>query len=185
MRSTGAGRPAAASSTEELVVRLCGSAEATAAVLRARRAGGSTASPCSKHLVRMSRKSKEREGSCADQCKIESHRLDWATSQKANPPKPTAAQSISGDEAAENDSQKYGEGVCRFHALTHLSEPTRTYFPKSSGNTPPHTPPQDCGRPRTPANDPEQPISRRKSVWSISSRAQSGRSRRAQKKAEH
>ena len=57
-----------------------------------------------------------------------------------------------------------GEGVCRFHALTHLSEPTRTYFPKSSANTPPHTPPQDCGRPRTLANDPEQPISRRKSV---------------------
>ena len=65
-------------------------------------------------------------------------------------------------------SNEYGEGVCRFHVLTHLSETTRTYFPKSSRNTPPHTPPQDCGRPRTLTNDSEQPISRRKSVWSIS-----------------
>ena len=73
---------------------------------------------------------------------------------------------------------KNGEGVCRFHALTHLSEPTRTYFPQSWANTPS----RDCGRRRTPTNDPEQPISRRQSVWSISSRAQSGRFRRAQKK---
>ena len=90
---------------EELVVRRCGSAEAAAAVLRARRARGSTASPCSEHLVRLSRKSQEREGSCADQGSIEAHWLDWGTSQKANPPKPTAGQSISGDEATENDSQ--------------------------------------------------------------------------------
>ena len=105
MRSAGAGRPAAASSAEELVVRLCGSTEATTAVLGARRAGGSTASPCSEHLVRLSRKSQEREGSCADQGSIEAHWFDWARSQKANPLKPTAAQSISGDEATENDSQ--------------------------------------------------------------------------------
>ena len=98
-----------------LVVRLCGSAEATAAVLGARRAGGSTASPCSEHLVRLSRKSQEREGSCADQSNIEAHWLDWARSQKANPPKPTAAQSISGNEATENDSQEYGEGGIRTH----------------------------------------------------------------------
>ena len=70
---------------------------------------------------------------------------------------------------------KNGEGVCRFHALTHLSEPTRTYFPKSSANTPSHTPSRDRGRRRTPTNDSEQPISRRKSVWSISSRTQSSR----------
>ena len=75
-----------------------------------------------------------------------------------------------------------GEGVCRFHALTHLSEPTRTYFPKSSLNTLLLTLLPFRGRSRTLANDPEQPISRRKSVWSISSRAQSGRFRRAQKK---
>ena len=105
LRSTGAGRPAAASSAEELVVRLCGSAEATAAVLRARRTGSSTTSPCSEHLVRLSRKSQEREGSCADQSSIHAHWLDWAMSSKANPPKPTAGQSISGDEATENDSQ--------------------------------------------------------------------------------
>ena len=105
LRSAGAGRPTAASSTEELVVRLCGSTEATAAVLGARRTGSSTASPCSEHLVRLSRKSHEREGSCADQSNTEAHWLDWGASQKANPPKPTAAQSISGDEATENDSQ--------------------------------------------------------------------------------
>ena len=108
-------RPTAAASAEELVVRLCGSAEATAAVLRARRAGGSTASPCSEHLVRLSRKSQEREGSCADQSNIEAHWLDWARSQKVNPPKPTAAQSISGDETTENDSLKNGEGGIRTH----------------------------------------------------------------------
>ena len=72
---------------------------------------------------------------------------------------------------------KNGEGVCRFHALTHLSEPTRTYFPKSSANTPS----RDCGHPRTPTNELEQPISRRISVWRISSRAQSGRFRNTQK----
>ena len=181
LRSTEARRPAAASSAEELLVRLCGSAEATASVLGARRAGGSTASPCSEHLVRLSRKSQEREGSCADQSDIEAHWLEGATSPKANPPKPTAAQSISGDKAAENDSQKYGEGVSRFHSLTHLSERTRTYFPKSSG----FPTPKGCGRSRTSTNDSEQPISRRKSVWSISRRAQSGRFHRTQKKAEH
>ena len=35
------------------------------------------------------------------------------TSPKANPPKPTAAKSISEDEATENDSRKYGEGGSR------------------------------------------------------------------------
>ena len=115
MRSTGAGRSAAAASAEELVVRVCGSAEATAAVLRARRTGSSTTSSCSEHLVRLSRKNQEREGSCADQSNIEAHWLDWARSQKANPLKPTAGQSISGDEATENDSQKYGEGGIRTH----------------------------------------------------------------------
>ena len=55
-----------------------------------------------------------------------------------------------------------GEGVCRFHALTNLCERTRTFFPKSSANTPPHTPPQDCGRPRSPTNDHDRYISRRK-----------------------
>ena len=154
LRSAGAGRTAAASSTEELVVRLCGSAEATASVLGARRAGGSTASPCSEHLVRLSRKSQEREGSCTDQSNTEAHWLDWATSQKANPPKPTAAQSISGDEDTENDSQEYGEGESRFHALTHLSEPIRTFFPKSSGFPTPFPTPKGCGSRRTPANDP-------------------------------
>ena len=168
-----------------LVVRTYGSAEATSSVLGARRAGISTTSPCSEHLARLSRKSQEREGSCADQSNIEARWLDWATSQKANPTKPTAAQSISGDEATENDSQKYGEGVCRFHALTHLSEPIRTFFPKSSGFPTPFPTPKGCGRSRTSTNDSEQPIARWKSVWRISSRAQSGRFRRAQKKAEH
>ena len=185
MRSTGTRRPTAASSAEELVVRLCGSAEATASVLRARRPGGSTASPCSEHLVRLSRKSQERQGSCADKGNIEAHWLDWTTSQKANRPKPTAAQSISGDEATRNDSQKYGEGESRFQTLTHFSERLRTIFPKSSRNTLLITLRPFRGSPRTLANDPEQPISRRKSVWSISRRAQSERFRRAQKKAEH
>ena len=58
LRSAGAGRPAAASSAEELVVRLCCSAEATSAVLGARRAGSSTTSSCSEHLVCLSRKAK-------------------------------------------------------------------------------------------------------------------------------
>ena len=58
---------------------------------------------------------------------------------------------------------------------THLSKSTRTYFSKS-GNSPI----TDC--PRV-TNDLEQPNSRRKSVWSISSHAQSGRFRMAQKKA--
>ena len=115
MRSAGAGRPTAAASTEELVVRFCGSAEATAAVLGARRTVGSTASPCSEHLFRLSRNSQERESSCADQSNIEAHWLDWWTCQKANPLKPTAAQSISGDEATENDSKRYGEGGIRTH----------------------------------------------------------------------
>ena len=48
-----------------------------------------------------------------------------------------------------------GEGVSRLQTLTHFSERLRTIFPKSSANTPPHTPPQDCGRPRTLANNPE------------------------------
>ena len=115
LRSVGAGGSAAASCAEELVIRLCGSAEATAAVLRARRTGSSTTSPCSEHLVRLSRKSQEREGSCTDQSKIEAHWLDWATSQKTNPPEPTAAQSISGGKATENETQKYGEGGIRTH----------------------------------------------------------------------
>ena len=131
MRSAGAGRTAAASSTEELVVRLCGSAEAAAAVLGARRTGGSTAPPCSEHLVRLCRKSQEREGSCAHQSNIEAHWLDWAKSQKANPPKPTAAQSISGDEATENDSQKYGEGVRRLEVLMGLPGTVVDVFLKS------------------------------------------------------
>ena len=59
-----------------------------------------------RHLVRLSRKSQEREGTCTDQSTIEAHWLDWATSQKANPLKPTAAQSIAGDEATESDSQE-------------------------------------------------------------------------------
>ena len=75
-----------------------------------------------------------------------------------------------------------GEGVCRFHALMHLSEPTRTYFPKSPANTLLLTLLPFCGSPRTLADDPEQHISRRKSVWSISRRAQSERCRRAQKR---
>ena len=54
---------------------------------RARRAGGPTYSPCSEHLVRLSRKSQER-GLYADENNIEAHWLDWPTSQKANPPKP-------------------------------------------------------------------------------------------------
>ena len=124
MRSAGAGRPTTAASTEELVGRLYGSAEATALVLGARRAGGSTTSPCSEHLVRLSRKSQERQGSCADHSDIEAHWLDWTTSQKANPPKPTAAQSISEDEATENDSQKYGEGVLSVEFQIGLLETT-------------------------------------------------------------
>ena len=123
MRSAGTGSAAAAASTEELVVRLCGSAEAATAVLGARRTGGSTASPCPEHLVRLSRKNQKREGSCADQSNTEAHRLDWGTSRKANPLKPTAAQSISGNDATENDSQRYGEGESPIHlfldALTH------------------------------------------------------------------
>ena len=79
-------------------------------------------------------------------------------------------------------SYRNGEGVCRFHALTHLSEPTRTYFPKSSLNTLLLTLLPFRGTPRTPANDTERGISRRNSVWSISSRAQSGRFRKAQKR---
>ena len=43
--AAGAGRPVAAASTEELVVRLCGSTRATAAVLVARRAGNVPAHP--------------------------------------------------------------------------------------------------------------------------------------------
>ena len=136
MRSAGTRRPTAASSSEELVIRLCGSTEATTSVLGARRAGSSTAPACAEHLVRLSRKSQEREGSCADQSNIEAHWLDWATSQKANPLKPTAAQSISGDEATENDSQEAErEGFepstevascnslagSRFQPLSHLS----------------------------------------------------------------
>ena len=57
-------------------------------------------------------------------------------------------------------SNEYGEGVCRFHVLTHLSETTRTYFPKSSRNTPP----QYCGSPRTLANDPE--LGHLDAIWS-------------------
>ena len=45
---------------------------------------------------------------------------------------------------------KNGEGVCRFRALTHLNEPTRTYFPKSSQNTLLLTLLPFCGSPRTP-----------------------------------
>ena len=67
---------------------------------------------------------------------------------------------------------KNGEGVSRFHSLTHLSEQTRTYFPKSSRNTLLLTLLPFRGNPRTLADDPERPISRRKSVWSISRRAQ-------------
>ena len=132
--------------------------------MRARRTEGSTAFPCSEHLVRLSRNSQEREGSCADQSKIKANWLDWATSQKANPPKPTAAQSISGDIAAENDSQKYGEGESRFQTLTHLNERPRTYFPKSSANTPSHTPSRDRGRRRTHTNDPE--LCHLDAIWS-------------------
>ena len=135
LRSAWAGRPTAAASAEELVVRLCGSAEATAAVLGARRAGGSTASPCSEHLVRLSRKSQEREGSCTDKGNIEAHWLDWATSQKANPLKPTAAQSISGDEATENDSQKYGEGGSRLRPKWDAMTQHGKDFPNRVGNT--------------------------------------------------
>ena len=132
--------------------------------MRARRAGGSTASSCSKHLVRLSRNSQEREDTCADQSNIEAHWLDWATSQKANPPKPTAAQSISEDEATENDSQEYGEGVSRFHSLTHLSEQTRTFFPKSSGFPTPFPTPKGCGSRRTPMHNPE--LGQVDAIWS-------------------
>ena len=57
-----------------------------------------------------------------------------------------------------------GEGESRFQTLTHFSERLRTIFPKSSANTPPHTPPQDCGRPRTLANDPE--LGHLDAIWS-------------------
>ena len=76
----------------------------------------------SRHLVRLSRKSQEREGSCADQSDIEAHWLDWGTLQKANPPKLTAAQSISGNEATENDSQEYGEGDPAYGSQRDLRE---------------------------------------------------------------
>ena len=52
-----------------------------------------TASSRSEHLVCLSRKSQEREGSYTDQSETEAHWLDRAVFQKANPPKPTAAQS--------------------------------------------------------------------------------------------
>lgn len=77
------------------------------------------------------------------------------------------------------------KSVYQFHSLTHLSEATRTFFPKSSGFLTPLPTPKGCGSPRKPTNDSEQPISRWESVWSISRRAQSERFRRAQKKAEH
>ena len=48
-----------------------------------------------------------------------------------------------------------GEGVSRFHSLTHLSEPTRTFFPKSSGFPTPFPTPKECGRSRTSTNDSE------------------------------
>ena len=75
-----------------------------------------------------------------------------------------------------------GEGVSRFHSLTHLSEPIRTFFPKSSRFPTPFPTPKVCGMSRTPTHDSEQPISRGNSVWSISRRAQSGRFRKAQKR---
>ena len=73
---------------------------------------------------------------------IDAHWLDGATSPKANPPKPTAAQSISGNEATENESQKYGEGESPIHqfldALTQSWTISRFYLksPYTLHNTP-------------------------------------------------
>ena len=57
------------------------------------------------------------------------------TSPKANPPKPTAAQSISGNEATENDYQKYGEGGSRLRPKRDAITQHGKDFPNRAGNT--------------------------------------------------
>ena len=57
-----------------------------------------------------------------------------------------------------------GEGESRFQTLTHLSEPPRTFFPKSSRNTLLITLRPFCGSPRTPADNPE--LGHLDAIWS-------------------
>ena len=125
LRSVGAKRPAAAASAEELVVRLCSSAKATTAALRARRAGNAHA-----HLR--------------------------TTADFNNPLDQTKMGAAVTAELGElSRTATNGQGKSRFQTLTDLNERPRTYFPKSSANTPSHTPSRDRGRRRTHTNDPE------------------------------
>ena len=148
LRSTGAGA-AAASSAEELVVRhvalrplpVLGAKGQEVPLLPLLGTSGSLSKPRPGGLLR----------------RPEQHRsvgLIGRRPKKLIPETDSKAVNLR-KEITENDSQKYGEGVCRLHALTQLSEPTRTYFSTSSANTPSHTPSRDRGHQRTLANDPE------------------------------